>query len=185
MFAAAFAAVLAAMFAPMFTPTRASYALSSTAVIFFLPWMALPADAAGNNTLTTSASVTGRCKVTAAPGMLDFGNIDPTGSSNAVASSTFSIKCTKGTTSTAASDDGGLYFSATRRMRHSVNTTSFLPYAISYIGDAGFTGHGFGAAALARSVTITGGITPSQFQNAFVTAAGQVYTDTVTITVNP
>jgi spore coat protein U-like protein len=132
-----------------------------------------------------AANVAGRCKVTAAPGILNFGTIDPTGVSNAIASTTFSIKCTKGTVSTSASDDGGLYFSTTRRMRHSVNAANFLPYAIGFVGDAGFIGQGFGAAALARSVTITGGITPTQFQNALVTAAGQVYADTVTITVNP
>jgi hypothetical protein len=38
---------------------------------------------------------------------------------------------------------------------------------------------------MAHTVTVTGTITPSQFQKALVTSAGQLYSDTVTITVNP
>jgi hypothetical protein len=70
-------------------------------------------------------------------------------------------------------------------MKHSVTTTAFLPYTLAYAGDLGFTGQGFGVAAGAQTVIVTGTITPAQFQNALVTAAGQVYSDTVTITVNP
>ena len=140
---------------------------------------------AGSNTLSLSANVIGTCKVTAPPGVLDFGTIDPSGGSNVTASMTFAMKCTKGAISTAASDDGGLNFSGTKRMKHSITATAFLPYAITYSGDVGFTGQGFGVAALARTVTVSGTVTPAQFQNALVTTAGQVYSDTVTITVNP
>ena len=151
-------------------------------------WAALSAFsvyAAGSNTLSMSATVIGTCKVTTPPGILDFGNIDPSGASNITASTTFAIKCTKNTVSTAATDDGGSNFFGTKRMKHSVTATAFLPYAVTYGGDAGFTGQGFGAAALAHTVTVNGTITPAQFQNALVTAAGQVYSDTITITVNP
>ena len=141
--------------------------------------------AAGSNTLSLSTNVIGTCKVTAPPGLLDFGTIDPSGGSNVAVSTTFSIKCTKGTVSTAASDNGGLNFSGTKRMKHSVTATAFLPYTIAYSGDVGFTGQGFGVAAVANTVTINGTVTPPQFQNALVTTAGQVYSDTVTITVNP
>jgi len=146
---------------------------------------AAPALPAGSNTLSLSTNVIGTCKVTSPPGLLDFGTIDPSGASNVVATMTFSIKCTKGTVSTAAGDNGGLNFSGTKRMKHSVTATAFLPYSITYSGDAGFAGQGFGAAAAARTVTINGTITPAQFQNAQATVAGQVYSDTVTITVNP
>lgn len=159
--------------------------LVPTAAMLWLLWVAPSVDAAGSNILSTAATVAGTCKVIAAPGVLDFGTIDSTAASDAAASTTFLIKCTKGTASAAASDDGGLYFAAGRRMRHSVNATTFLPYAVSYSGDAGFVGAGFGSAAPSQLVRITGAITPAQFQNAFVTAVGQVYVDTVTITVNP
>lgn len=144
-----------------------------------------PVHAAGSNALTLSAQVIGTCKVTTPPGILDFGNIDPSGASNITASTTFAIKCTKSTVSTAATDNGGLNFSGTKRMKHSVSATAFLPYAVSYSGAAGFTGQGFGSSALAQTVTVNGTITPAQFQNALLTVAGQVYSDTVTISVNP
>jgi spore coat protein U-like protein len=140
---------------------------------------------AGSNTLGTASTVLGQCKVTAAPGVLNFGTIDPSGTVNIVASTTFSMNCTKGTVSTAASDNGGANFSGTKRMKHSATPTAFLPYAVAYSGDAGFTGQGFGPAALPHTVTVTGTITPLQFQKARVTSAGQLYSDTVTITVNP
>jgi hypothetical protein len=140
---------------------------------------------AGSNALSLSTNVIGTCKVTTPPGVLDFGTINPSGASNVTASITFAMKCTKGTISTAASDNGGLNFSGTKRMKHSVTATAFLPYTVGYSGDIGFTGKGFGVAALAQTVTVTGTVTPAQFQNALVTAAGQVYSDTVTITVNP
>jgi hypothetical protein len=140
---------------------------------------------AGSNTLSLGTNVIGTCKVTAPPGVLNFGAINPSGGTNVSASTTFAMKCTKGTISTAASDNGGLNFSGTKRMKHSVTATAFLPYAIAYSGAVGFTGQGFGVAALAQTVTVNGTVTPAQFQNALVTAAGQVYSDTVTITVNP
>jgi hypothetical protein len=146
---------------------------------------ALPAFAAGSNTLSLSAQVIGTCKVTTPAGILNFGIIDPSGASNITASTTFAVKCTKNTVSTAPTDDGGLNFSGTKRMKHSVTATAYLPYAVSYSGAAGFTGQGFGPAAFAQTVTVTGTITPAQFQNALVTVAGQIYSDTVTITVNP
>lgn len=140
---------------------------------------------AGSNTLSLSTNVIGTCKVTLPPGVLDFGTIDPSGGSTVTASTTFAMKCTKGTISTAPGDDGGLNFSGTKRMQHSVTPTAYLPYAVSYSGAAGFTGQGFGVAALAQTVTVNGSVTPAQFQNALVTTGAQNYRDLVVITVNP
>lgn len=151
-------------------------------------WTVLQASAAlaaGSNTLNLAADVIGTCQVTTAPGVLNFGTIDPSRTSNVVATTVFSMKCTKSTVSTAASDNGGLHFSGSRRMQHSANASAFLPYSIVYVGDVGFTGQGFGGAAAAQTVTVQGTITPTQFQNALVTTGGQVYADIVTITVNP
>jgi spore coat protein U-like protein len=142
--------------------------------------------AAGSGNLGLGSNVTGTCRVTTPPGALNFGNIDPSGLSPVTATITFAMKCTKGTQSTAAADDGGLHnLAGTKRMQHSATATAFLPYSVSYSGSAGFTGQGFGPATATQVVTVTGTVTPAQFQNALVTISGQKYTDTVTITVNP
>jgi spore coat protein U-like protein len=144
------------------------------------------AFAGGTTTLTVNARIQGVCKVTTAPGTLDFGTIDPSGASNATASATFVMKCSNGTTSTAATDNGGLHFSAgSKRMQHSATATAFLPYSITYAGDTGFAGAGFAAAAAGQTVTINGVITPANYNGALATTGAQLYADTVTITVNP
>ena len=141
------------------------------------------AYAGGTTPLTVNAKILGTCKVTTAPGTLDFGTIDPSGGANATASATFVMKCSNGTTSTAATDDGGLNFSVTKRMKHSVTATAFLPYAITYSNDTGFVGTGF--ASTSQTVTINGTVTPANYAGALATTGAQVYADTVTITVNP
>jgi hypothetical protein len=156
-------------------------AILSSSVVMQTP----PVIAAGSNVLRLSTIVVGTCKVTSPPGILDFGSIDPSGSSIVTAVTTFSMKCTKGTISTAATDSGGLNFSGGKRMRHSASATEFLPYAIIYSADAGFAGQGFGAATLAQTVTVSGTVTTGAYRNALVTTAGQVYSDVVTITINP
>ena len=144
------------------------------------------AFAGGTTPLTVNAQILGVCKVTAAPGTLNFGTIDPSGVANVTATATFSMKCTNGTTSTAATDNGGLHLSGgSKRMQHSVTAAAFLPYSIAYAGDSGFAGAGFSAGAASQTVTVTGTVTPANFNNALVTTAGQLYADTVTITVNP
>jgi len=146
--------------------------------------MSSTAFAGGTTSLTVNAKISGVCKVTAAPATLDFGTIDPSGGANATASTTFTMKCSNGTTSTAASDDGGLNFSGTKRLQHTV-AGNFLGYAIAYSNDTGFSGAGFGGATASQTVTINGTITPAQYGSALATTGVQVYSDTVTITVNP
>jgi spore coat protein U-like protein len=132
--------------------------------------------------LTVSAKISGVCKVTTAPGTLDFGTIDPSGGSTANATAaTFTMKCSNGTAATGATDGGttgGLYAGGGfKRMQHTI-AGNFLPYAITYSGDT-FTGGGFGGAA--ATVTINGTISSTNYAGAL---AGN-YSDTVTITVNP
>ena len=142
--------------------------------------------AGGITTLPVTAKVSGKCNVTTGPGTLDFGTIDPSSGSNATATQTFVMKCSNGTVSTAATDDGGLHNSAgQKQMVHSANGAAFLPYGVTYSNDTGFTGAGFGAAAASQTVTINGTITPAQFSGALATTGAQTYNDTVTITVNP
>ncbi|MDQ3259369.1 MAG: spore coat U domain-containing protein [Pseudomonadota bacterium] len=144
------------------------------------------AVAGGTTTLTVNARISGVCQVTTAPALLDFGTISPSGVANATAITTFLMKCSNGVTSTASTDDGGLNFSGgTKRMQHSGTATAFLPYSITYSGDVGFAGAGFGAAAASRTVTINGIVTPANYNGALQTTGAQVYTDLVTITVNP
>ena len=148
--------------------------------------MSTGAFASGTTPLTVNAKISGTCKVTTAPGTLDFGTIDPSGAVNATASATFVMKCSSGTTSTAATDNGGLNFSGgSKRMQHSVTATAFLPYSIVYVNDIGFAGAGFGGAAASQTVTINGTVTPANYAGALATTGAQVYADTVTITVNP
>jgi spore coat protein U-like protein len=146
--------------------------------------MSTSAFAGGTTPLTVNAKILATCKVTTAPGTLDFTTIDPTGAANATASTTFVMYCSNGTTSTAATDNNGLNYSGTKRMQHTV-AGNFLPYAIAYVNDTGFTGTGFGGAATSRTVTINGSITPAQYAGAVATTGAEVYADTVTITVNP
>jgi spore coat protein U-like protein len=151
--------------------------------------LAAGALAGGTTPLTVNAKISGVCKVTTAPGTLDFGTIDPSGAANATASATFVMKCTNGTLSTAATDGagaGGLPSSGGfKRMQHSVIATAFLPYAIVYAGDTGFAGAGFGGAAATKTVTINGTVLVADYASALATTGVQVYADTVTITVNP
>jgi spore coat protein U-like protein len=151
--------------------------------------MSTGAIAGGTTPLTVNAKISGVCKVTTAPGLLDFGTIDPSGGANATATATFVMKCTTGTLSTAATDGagaGGLHSSGGfKRMQHSVTATAFLPYAIVYAGDTGFAGAGFGGAAATKTVTINGTVLVADYAGALATTGVQVYADTVTITVNP
>src|SRR5277367_4787395 len=158
--------------------------LASAIVISAGVGISFNAFAGGSTPLPVTPTILGTCKVTTAPPALNFGSIDPSGLANVTTTTTFAMKCTNGTASTAASDDGGLHASAgVKRMVHSVTATAFLPYAIAYPCATGVAGAGFGAAA--TTVTITGTITPAQFQNALVTTGAQTYNDTVTITVAP
>jgi hypothetical protein len=148
--------------------------------------MSTSAFAGGTTTLTVNAKILEVCKVTTDPAMLDFGTIDPSGTSNVTKTTTFVMNCSKGTTSTAATDNGGQNISGgIKQMKHSVTAAALLPYAIAYSNDGGFAGQGFGSGAGTQTVTITGTITPTQFQNALATTGGAVYADLVTITVNP
>jgi spore coat protein U-like protein len=138
--------------------------------------------AGGTTNMTVTATILATCKVITAPAALAFGSIDPSGLVNVTATTTFTTKCTNGTTESASTDNGGANFSAgTKRMQTTAPVGHFLPYAVAYSGDTTFTGTGFAAGA-GNTVTVTGTITPAQFQTA---VANTTYTDTVVITVAP
>lgn len=140
------------------------------------------AFAGGNTSMTVTATILATCKVITAPAALAFGNIDPSGLVNVTATTTFTTKCTNGTTESASTDNGGAnVLAGQKRMQTTAPAGKFLAYGVAYSGDTTFTGTGFGAGA-ANTVTVNGTITPAQFQNA---AANTTYTDTVVITVAP
>lgn len=75
------------------------------------------------------------------------------------------------------SDNNGLYSPAPgqHRMRNTVNTAQYLPYAFTY------TTSGTVPRGTWVVFTFTGTVTAVDYQNAWVGG----YTDTVTITINP
>ncbi len=139
-----------------------------------------------SNQMTVNAKILGVCKISTSPTLMDFGTIDPSGAANVTQTSTFAFKCTNGTTSTAPTDVGSNDIAGVKQLKHSVTATALIPYAVAYSANAtGTVGAGFAAGAAATTVTVTGTITPANFNNALATTGAQIYTDVVTITVNP
>lgn len=112
--------------------------------------------------------------------LLDFGNINPGSGSNAVATTSFTIRCTGSAdpATYAVSAGNGLYGTGpgSRRMRHATTLTEFLPYALSFSPASASIPKG-----VDQPITVTGTIQPFQFANV---AQGD-YTDTVLVTVSP
>jgi spore coat protein U-like protein len=121
------------------------------------------------------------CRITGATTLnLAFGNINPGSPADATASASTTIRC-DGSAKLATfsfTADGGQNASGpgSRRMKHLLDATQFLPYSIEITPSA---------ATIPRSteqlITINGTITPAQFRNAVM---GD-YSDTVAITVSP
>ena len=140
------------------------------------------AIAADTYSLAIGATVLSKsnCKFsTAAGATLAFGAIDPSGSTNATASTSLTFSCA-GSAATAAysiSSDDGLYASgpAQPRLRHTVTTTQFMAYTLN-TPLSGTTPKN-----TATTVTITGTITPANYQNALL---GN-YSDTIVLTLSP
>lgn len=133
--------------------------------------------------LAVSATVAGKCKF-ATVGGLTFGtssspgvSIDPSDAGNATGTASVTYRCTSGTAATSLGMNNGANFSGTRRVAVAP-AGPFMGYSLV---SAGFTqtGAGFGGAVL--TATVTGTIPEATHQ---VAAAG-VYTDTVSITINP
>jgi hypothetical protein len=146
--------------------------------------LALPLGAGAADTFSLAIGATvlskSNCKFTSAAGsVLAFGNIDPSTGTNATASATLTINCT-GSAATAAysiASDDGLYSTGpgAPRVRHTVTTTAFMAYTLN-TPLSGTTSKN-----TATPVTITGTITPANFQNALAGA----YADTVVLTLSP
>jgi spore coat protein U-like protein len=115
------------------------------------------------------------------PTAMNFGNLSPANTTDAIATSTARISCTGGPgsayplTPLFSDDNGQNGIGSQHRMQNTVNTTQYLPYAITYpviaVNDSNAP----------TSITITGTISAVDYQNAWVGG----YSDTVTITINP
>jgi spore coat protein U-like protein len=142
-----------------------------------------PTAQAESGSLAVSAVVLSRnsCRITGPSNLtLPFGNLDPASATNATATVSTTIRCT-------GSDNFATYaFTAdsgqnpqgagNRRMRHGTVVTEFLPYALSIAPASATIPKG-----TTQLITITGTITPAQFQNVL----GGLYSDTVEITLTP
>ena len=129
------------------------------------------AAASDSTTLAVSATVSAKCKFSAASTPLAFGTIDPSLATDATATAAVKYKCTKSTVSGGITGTGG---------SHTMTSGSdTLAYTLAIAGDVG-TGLGFGSGT-DLTATVTGTITVAQYQNA---AAGS-YTENVTLNITP
>ena len=147
-----------------------------------LGWAIIATTVQAANTAAMSVSATvlskSNCKFPNGSITLPFGTIDPSGTANAVASSTTTFTCS-GSAATATfliTQDGGLHNASGNRLQHATVPGAFLPYSISLSPTTGTVPKN-----LAQTLTITGTILPGDYQQAI---AGN-YADTVTMTIAP
>lgn len=138
--------------------------------------------AAATSTLTVAATVLSKsnCKFTTATSALNFGSIDPAGSTNATANTTVQFRCA-GAADPASfyiGHDSGLYGASpsTLRMRHAIVTSEFLPYSLALSPSSGSV-----PKKTTQTLTISGTVLAADYQNAYV---GN-YADSVILTINP
>lgn len=137
---------------------------------------------ADSGSLPVSAVVLSRstCRIDGPSNLtLAFGAIDPASLANATGTVSTTIRCNGSdnlATFSFVAGNGQNLLAGSRRMRHAVVLTEFLAYDLA-ISPASATI----AKGTTQLITITGTITPAQFQNA---RAG-VYSDTVAITLTP
>jgi hypothetical protein len=135
------------------------------------------AMAAGTNTLTVNASVTGTCKFSTATSTLNFGALDPSVGTNAPGSTTTQFWCTKGVTTDNITADNGANWSGTKRQMKDPVSTDVIPYTLTVTKD----GSANTGPALPRTLTIDGQVLGTDYTSK---SAGS-YSDTVVISITP
>lgn len=138
---------------------------------------------AESGSLAVSAVVLSRsiCKIDGPSSLaLAFGTIDPASLTSVTATVSTTIRCAGtdkfATYSLAAGSGQNPLGAGDRRMRHGAVITEYLPYSLSVSPASATIPKG-----ATQLITITGTITPAQFQNA---RAG-FYSDTVAFTLTP
>jgi spore coat protein U-like protein len=144
---------------------------------------ACPLHAQGSGSFTVSVVVLSKsnCKFQGSTSAtMNFASIDPSSSSDAVATANFTIKCggsaANATFAMTAGDGLWALTPGAQRMRHLTTTTEFLPYSLSFSPESATIPKN-----TEQAIVVTGRITPASMQNAL---AGS-FSDTVAITVSP
>lgn len=144
--------------------------------------MTAPALAADTDIVSVGATVLTKnnCKFNnPSSASLAFGNIDPSSSGNATATATLSIRCGGASpiVSYALNHDSGLHETGVNANRMKQATLNeYLPYALTLTPASGTIPKNTD-----QTITLSGTITPANFQNAAMGA----YADTVVITLSP
>ncbi|WBY03761.1 spore coat protein U domain-containing protein [Ramlibacter tataouinensis] len=139
------------------------------------------AAAGQSTTLAVSANVLSKsnCKFDSnAVSALNF-NIDPSSASDLTVSTTRTFTC-NGSANPASfsvtASNGNHASGGTRRMRHGVTLTAYLPYTLSFSPASGSVAKG-----ASSTLTISGTVASADFQPALLGS----YSDTVTVTLSP
>ncbi len=136
--------------------------------------------AANTVSMAVTATVLSKssCKFPNGAIALAFGAVDPSGSSNAVASTSATFSCAGSTASATflITQDGGLHNASGNRLQHATVLGAFLPYTLSLTPSTGTVPKN-----VIQTLTIAGAITPVDYRQAI---AGN-YADTVTLTIAP
>ncbi len=136
------------------------------------------ATALDTATVTVSAIVPDTCRFNTTTATLAFGVLDPSTAPAVATSTNLSFWCTSGASYT-ITDDDGLYETAVDANRMQSTTLAvfeYIPYTITYNP----TGTGLGPAN-----PITLNITGNIAAGSYASNSGDVYEDTVTLTINP
>lgn len=147
-----------------------------------LALMAGGAQAADNGSVSVSAVIASKsnCRFNSGAMTLPFGNVNPASVVDATATATTTFVCNGSATNAtfSISAGNGLYSTGpgARRMRHATVPTEFMGYSLSLSPTSATVPKGE-----VQTLTVTGTIQPSQFQNVL---AGS-YQDTVVITLTP
>jgi len=157
--------------------------LSVVLFILFLSVLTVPsANAAGTNTLTVAATIISKnvCKFKSGAATLNFGALDPGGTTDVSTSTTMQFVC-NGSSSVAAfvfTSNDGLYETGpgANRMINTTVSTEYLPYTLALSPQSGTVPKG-----VTTTLTITGTVTSPNYRSAY---AGN-YSDTVVISLNP
>jgi spore coat protein U-like protein len=143
--------------------------------------------AGDSNSVSVTATVVSRgtCWFTTETSALNFGNLDPSNPVDVNASTSVIFRCWRGLivwfpVTFFIADDDGLYETGTNanRMRHSTDTTEFLPYSFSLGPTSGTV---TGNPTLNRTLSISGTVRGVDYQDA---AMGN-YSDTVVVSIEP
>lgn len=135
------------------------------------------AMAAGSNTLTVTASVTGTCKFSSGVSTLDFGSLDPSVGNNVNVSPTTQFWCTKGVSTDVITANNGLNYDGTKRNMLDAVSGDLIPYTLALSMDANPNA----GPASPRTLTLNGGVLGADYTGK---SAGS-YSDTVTLNINP